>query len=151
MKMEGIMNFAVDWCAADEVVLRCVSVSFLVVVNEWQYKGILDEKDEQTWEDMSEDGTPSWRSSVPAQLFECFDSSASLGAQSHRHSSKIGVLGHGTFERIKEFSFVTVQKKETSEVIWNLLTVVSRMPQKSEILLRSEFCGQGVKILLEYV
>ena len=32
------------------------------------------------------------------------------------------------FQRIKEFSFVTVQKKETSEVIWNMLTMVSRLP-----------------------
>ena len=56
MKMEGIMNFAADWCTADEVVIfRCVSVSFLVVVNEWQYKGILDDTDEQTWEEVSED------------------------------------------------------------------------------------------------
>ena len=50
MKMEGIMNFT------DEVaILRCVSVSFLLVVNERQYKGILDDMEEQTWKEMSED------------------------------------------------------------------------------------------------
>ena len=50
------MSFAAEWCTADEVaILRCVSVSCLVVVNECQYKGILDEKDEETWEEMSED------------------------------------------------------------------------------------------------
>ena len=50
------MNFAAEWCTTDEVViLRCVSVSFLVVVNEWQHKRVLDEKDEHTWEEMPED------------------------------------------------------------------------------------------------
>ena len=56
MKMEGIMHFAAEWCTTNEVViLRCVSVSFFVVVREWQYKGILDDVDEQTWEEVSED------------------------------------------------------------------------------------------------
>ena len=54
--MEGIMHFAVEWCTTSEVViLRCVSVSVVVVVMEWEYKGILDDTDEQTWEVMSED------------------------------------------------------------------------------------------------
>ena len=36
MRMEGIMSFAAEWCTADEVlILRCVSVSLLVVVQEY--------------------------------------------------------------------------------------------------------------------
>ena len=35
--------------------LRCASVSVPVVVKEREYKSILDEKDELTWEVMSED------------------------------------------------------------------------------------------------
>ena len=50
------MSFAAGRRAAHEVVMpRCVSVSVLVVVREWEYKAILDDTDEQTWEVMSED------------------------------------------------------------------------------------------------
>ena len=56
MKMGRDHKLVAEWCTADGVVIfRCVSLSFLVVVNEWRYKGILDEKDERTWEEMSED------------------------------------------------------------------------------------------------
>ena len=49
------MNFAAEWCTNDEVViLRCVSASFFVVVNEWQFKGIVDAIDELKWEEMSD-------------------------------------------------------------------------------------------------
>ena len=34
--------------------LRCVSVSVLVVVKEWEYKSVLDDTDDLTWEVMSE-------------------------------------------------------------------------------------------------
>ena len=50
------MPFAAEWCTTDEVViLRCVSASLFVVVNEWQYKDILDDIDQLTWEEMSQD------------------------------------------------------------------------------------------------
>ena len=53
MKTEGILSFAAEWCTADEVVmLRCVSVSALVEVKEWEYKSMMDDL---TWEVMSED------------------------------------------------------------------------------------------------
>ena len=43
-KMEGIMTFAAEWCTTNDVViLRCVLASLFVVVNEWQYKDILDD------------------------------------------------------------------------------------------------------------
>ena len=84
------MSFAAERCTADEVViLRCVSVSLIVVVNEGQCKGILDEEDEQTSEETSEE-----RNAFLADRFESFDSSALPGAQSHHHVSKIGVLKH---------------------------------------------------------
>ena len=63
------MGFASDWCTTDEVViLRCVSASLFVVVNEWQYKDILDDFDMLTWRDMSEDWNAylSERSTSPA-------------------------------------------------------------------------------------
>ena len=71
------------------------------------------------------------RSGVPAWLFESVDSSAPLGAQSHRHSAKIGVLrhAHSNVSRNSVSSlFSHPEKRETSEVIEKLLTVVSRMP-----------------------
>ena len=73
------------------VVLRCVSASLFVVVNEWQYKDILDEKDKLAWEKMSEDWNAylSERSTSPA-----VSRSAPL---------------------------VISVKKRTSGVIWNLL------------------------------
>ena len=76
MKMEGMISFAAGWCAADEVVmLRCVSISVLVVVKEWENKSILDDIDDVTWEVMSEDWN-TWRSGVPARLCGRSDSSA---------------------------------------------------------------------------
>ena len=61
-KMEEIMTFLAEWFTTDEVViLRCVSASLFVVVNEWQYKDILDEIDMLTWED---------RQGAPAQPCE---------------------------------------------------------------------------------
>ena len=61
-KMEGIMIFA------EVVIFRCVSASLFVVVNEWRYKDILDEKDKLTWEEMSDDWNAflSERSTSPA-------------------------------------------------------------------------------------
>ena len=50
--MEGMMIFAAEWCTTDEVViLRCVSAPLFVVMNEWQYKDILDDVDKLTWEE----------------------------------------------------------------------------------------------------
>ena len=88
------MSFAAERCTADEVViLRCVSVSFLVVVNEGQYKG-WTKKTSRPGRKCLRIGTPSWRSGVPARLLESFDSCAPPGAQSHHHVSKIGELKH---------------------------------------------------------
>ena len=38
----GLGTIAAEWCTTDEI-LRCMSVSCLVVVSEWQYMGILDD------------------------------------------------------------------------------------------------------------
>ena len=67
--IEGIVSFAAEWCTTNEaVILRCVSASLFVVVNEWQHKDILDDKDRLTWEEMSEDWNAclSERSTSPA-------------------------------------------------------------------------------------
>ena len=54
--MEGTVAWAADWCTNDEVVvLSCVSMSLFIVVKDWQYQNILDEIDEATWDEMSED------------------------------------------------------------------------------------------------
>ena len=43
-KMEGIMTFAAEWCTTNEVViLRCVSASLFVVVNEWPDDAVVSE------------------------------------------------------------------------------------------------------------
>ena len=47
--------------------LRCVSASLFVMVNEWQYNDILDDIDKLSWEEMSEDCTPTCRKGVPAR------------------------------------------------------------------------------------
>ena len=48
-KIEGIATFASEWCTTNEVViLRWVSASLFVVVNERQYKAILDDTDKLT-------------------------------------------------------------------------------------------------------
>ena len=71
------VTFAAEWCTTNEVViLRCVSVFFVVVVNEWQYKGILDYI---LGRQCLRIGTPACRSGAPAPLFESFDSLAPLG------------------------------------------------------------------------
>ena len=61
-KMKGVMTFAAEWCTTGEAVtFRCVSASLFVVVNEWQYKDILDDKDKLT-----RDAHLSERSTCPA-------------------------------------------------------------------------------------
>ena len=67
--MEGIMTFAERRTTNVVVVLRCVSASLFVMVNEWQYNDILDDIDKLSWEEMSEDCTPTCRKGVPARLF----------------------------------------------------------------------------------
>ena len=43
-KMEGIMTIAAEWCTTNEVViLRCVSASLFVVVNEWPDDAVVSE------------------------------------------------------------------------------------------------------------
>ena len=55
-RTEGIMTFTADKCTTNEVVIvRSASASLFVVVNEWLHNDILDDKDDQTLEDMSED------------------------------------------------------------------------------------------------
>ena len=66
--VEGIMTFA-ERPTTNEVVVRCVSASLFVKVNEWQYKDILDDIDKLSWEEMSEDCTPTCRKGAPARLF----------------------------------------------------------------------------------
>ena len=54
--MGGLMTFDAEWCTTNEVViLRSVSASLLVVVNEWQYLDILDDIGKLLWEVMSKD------------------------------------------------------------------------------------------------
>ena len=61
------------------------------VKDEWQYKGILDSKDEPTWEEMSEDWnafSAEWSSSPADKRFEPFGDLVGAGTQSHHHSDK---------------------------------------------------------------
>ena len=50
------MNFVAEWFSLGEMkALQGVSVLMSVRVNEWQYKDILNDVDDLTWEDLSED------------------------------------------------------------------------------------------------
>ena len=78
------MTFAAEWCTTNEVViLRCESASLFVVVNEWQYKDILDDRDKLTWEEMSED----WNACL---------SERSTSPASWRHDLLVNLVGAGT-------------------------------------------------------
>ena len=78
--MEGIMTLAAEWCTTNEVVmLRCVSASLFVVVNEWQYKDIVDEKDKLTWRKCPRIGTPTCRNGAPARLLRRHDTFSNFG------------------------------------------------------------------------
>ena len=67
----------------------------------------------------------------------------------HHHVSKTGERKHA-IPTTEQFSLVNV-KKETSEVIWYLLTVLSRLPQKESSCCGSELGGRGVNILVGHV
>ena len=127
MMVEGIRSFAEGWCTADGVViLRCVSVSLLVVVKEWEYKSIFDDIDEQTWEE----NVRGLERLLGGAVYQpgCLKGLTLLTL--HHHVSKTGELKHA-IPTNEQFGFVTV-KDESSEVIWYLLTVVTRMPQEKE-------------------